>query len=419
VKKKSFSQKILFNNQIMLIFSVVISLAIWVYMSTGTSNDTVVTVNDVPIQVALPDEAANAGLQTFFENSQTAYASVTVSGNRKLLGSISKDDFIVTANASNVDHADTYNLPVSADKKSTINNTFQITNCTPSKITVEIDTESKKDFKLLPKFKYSAKNDYYASVTYNNDTVTVTGPSEKVRAVSKVCAVTDDMENLESSKDFHASIVLYDENDNELSKNYLTLSATSVDGTVNVSPKKTVDVKATFANKPQDFDITDDIVTIDPKRVSIAGKQEDLDKVFSVSLDEIDFSTLRNDKYNNDTLKPIIPDGCKLIDTNSVFKVSMDLSKLQRKQITVNKFVVKNLSKGYKSEITTKNLSVEFIGNADDLKSLKTEKITGIVDASEINGNTGSQELPVKFELEGNTTCWAYGSYLLNVTISK
>ena len=271
MKKKSFSQKILFNNQIMLIFSVVISLAIWVYMSTGTSNDTVVTVNDVPIQVALPDEAANAGLQTFFENSQTAYASVTVSGNRKLLGSISKDDFIVTANASNVDHADTYNLPVSADKKSTINNTFQITNCTPSKITVEIDTESKKDFKLLPKFKYSAKNDYYASVTYNNDTVTITGPSEKVRVVSKVCAVTDDMENLESSKDFHASIVLYDENDNELSKNYLTLSATSVDGTVNVSPKKTVDVKATFANKPQDFDVTDDIVTIDPKRVSIAG----------------------------------------------------------------------------------------------------------------------------------------------------
>ncbi|MED9969771.1 MAG: CdaR family protein [Ruminococcus sp.] len=419
MKKKSFSQKILFNNQIMLILSVVISLAIWVYMSTGTSNDTVVTVNDVPIQVALPDEATNAGLQTFFEDSGTAYASVTVSGNRKLLGSISKDDFIVTANASSVDHADTYNLPVSADKKSTINNTFQITNCNPPKITVKIDTESKKDFKLLPKFKYSAKDDYYASVTYDNDTVTITGPSEEVRAISKVCAVTEDMENLENSKDFHAAIVLYDANDKELSKDYLTMSATSVDGTVNVSPKKTVEVKATFANKPQDFDITEDIMTIDPKQVSIAGERQYLDKVFSVSLDEIDFSTLRNQKYNFDTLKPIIPDGCKLIDTNSVFKVSMDLSKLKSKKFTVSNFTVKNLSEGYKSEITSKNLVVEFIGSSDDLKSLKEDKITGIVDASEIKGNTGSQELPVKFELEDNKTCWAYGSYLVNVKISK
>jgi hypothetical protein len=226
------------------------------------------------------------------------------------------------------------------------------------------------------------------------------------------------MENLESSKDFHAAIVLYDANDKELSKDYLTMSATSVDGTVNVSPKKTVEVKATFANKPQDFVITDDIMTIDPKQVSIAGEHKYLDKVFSISLDEIDFSTLRNKKYNFDTLKPIIPEGIKLIDTISVFNVSMDLSKLSSKSFTVSNFTVKDLSDGFKSEITVKNLKVEFIGSKDDLDAIKEAKITGIVDASEVKG-TGSHDLPVKFEIEDNKTCWACGSYLVNVKITK
>ena len=86
MKKKSLFQKILFNNQIMCVLSIVISLAIWVYMSTGSSNDTVVTVNDIPIQVSLPDEASNLGLNTYFPDKQSSYASVTVTGNRTLLG---------------------------------------------------------------------------------------------------------------------------------------------------------------------------------------------------------------------------------------------------------------------------------------------------------------------------------------------
>ena len=227
------------------------------------------------------------------------------------------------------------------------------------------------------------------------------------------------MENLSDSKDFHASVVLYDKNDNELSKSYLTLSAKSVDGTVKISPKKTVDIKATYKNKPQDFDITDDILTIDPKQVSVAGPKESLDKLFSVSLDEIDFSTLKNEKYNIDSLKLNIPDGCKVIDNNSVIKVSIDLSKLSSKTITVNKFKIKNLASGHKGEVTTKNLNVEFIGSSEQLKKLSTNKITAVIDASETNGNTGSQELPVSFEIENDKTCWAYGSYLASVTIEN
>ncbi|HCA04749.1 MAG TPA: hypothetical protein DEO32_02505 [Ruminococcaceae bacterium] len=419
MKKKSLSQKILFNNQIMLVLSVIISISIWVYMSMGSSNDTVVTINDVPIQVSLPEEAVNMGLHSYFADQQSGYASVTVTGNRKLLGSITKDDLVVTANASNVDRADTFNLAVSADKNSSINSTFQITNCTPSKVTVKIDTASNKDFKITPKFKYSAKDDYYASVTFDNDTVSVSGPSENIRAISKVCAVAEDMENLESNKEVHARIVLYDEHDTELSKSYLTLSSETVKCTIKIDPKKTVPVKATFKNKPQSFVLTDENMKIAPKEVSVAGSQKDLDTVFSVSLDEIDFATLENKKYDIDSLKLSIPNGCKVIDNNSVIDVTIDFRKLSRKTINVDKFKVNNLSDDFKSSVSTNNLNVTFIGSSDDLKSLSADKITAVINASESNGNTGSQELPVTFDLGDNKTCWAFGSYLASVIIDK
>ena len=418
MKKRSLLQRLLSNNQVLFVLSVIISLGIWVYMSTGSSNDTVVTVEQVPIQVVLPDEASSSGMTTYFTNQESAYASVTVTGNRKLLGSITKDDFIVTANASNVDRVGTFELSVSADKKSSINSSFQITNCTPAKVTVKVDTESKKDFKIVPKFKYGAKDDYYAYVTYDNDTITITGPSEEVRAISKVGAVTSDMENLDASKDFTANIVLYDENDKELSQNYLTLSAKTVKGTVNISPQKTVPVKTVFVNKPKDLNVSE-ILTVDPEQVSIAGTEEDLKRVYSVSLDEIDFSTLKNEKRHFDSLQPKIPEGCKIIDNNSVFKVTLDLSGFSSKTLTIEQFKLKNLPDGYKGEVTTKNLKVTFYGPKADLEKLTAAKVTAIVDASESNGSAVAQDLPVSFNLEDNTTCWAYGAHLASVVTEE
>lgn len=418
MKKHSLSQKVLGNNQLLFILAVFISMAIWMYMSTGSSNDTVVTVSNIPIQIELPAEMKTGGYTTYVADPQTAFATVTVAGNRKLLGSINEDDFIATANASTVDNRGKYELAVSADKKSSINN-FQITNCTPSKIEVMVDTESKKDFKIVPKFKYGAKGDLYASVTYENDTITISGPSESLRAISKVGAVTGDMENLDTSRDFTADVVLYNENNQVLPKDYLTLSAETVKGTVKISPQKTVPVEADFLNKPSALTVDSSILTIDPKEVSVAGAKEDLDTLHKVKLDSIDFSTLKNQKYNIDSLKLAVPDGYKLIDNTAVIKVGLDLSGFSSKTLTIDKFSIKNLAQNLKGDVTANNLKVTFYGPKKDLDKLKASAVTAVVDATDSAGNAAAQELPVSFDLGDNKTCWAYGSHLASVVIEE
>ena len=53
MKKQSLSQKLLSKNYVIFIFSVVISIAIWSYMSLNASNDTTVTISNIPIQMEL------------------------------------------------------------------------------------------------------------------------------------------------------------------------------------------------------------------------------------------------------------------------------------------------------------------------------------------------------------------------------
>ena len=101
MKKQSLSQKILSKNYIVFIISLVISIAIWTYMSLNASNDTTVTISNIPIQMELSESTRDLGLQIFTGEEQPV-ASVTVTGNRTLLGSVKASDFTVTASANSV-----------------------------------------------------------------------------------------------------------------------------------------------------------------------------------------------------------------------------------------------------------------------------------------------------------------------------
>ena len=115
MKKRSLSQLIFSKNYVIFILAVIISIGIWTYMSLNSSNDTTVTISNVPIQMDLSESSRNLGLQIFTDEKQTA--SVTVTGNRTILGSVTESDLTVTAAASSVNSSGNFTLPVSAAKK--------------------------------------------------------------------------------------------------------------------------------------------------------------------------------------------------------------------------------------------------------------------------------------------------------------
>ena len=285
MKKLSLTQKILEKNYVIFIISILISIGIWMYMSVNSTNDTTVTVSNIPIQMELSDSAKELGLQVF--TGDQTMASVTVTGNRATLGQVTESDLTVTASANSVSTTGNYTLPVSAAKTNPSSN-FQISNSTPSSINVVVDYFKENSFSIQDGVVFNVKEGYYGSTSMAYNQITISGPQTEVMKIKKVVARANVSGELTESVDVNAEIVLFDENDNELPKKLLTMSFDTIVVNINVLPEKTVPLKPVFINKPSGLEITEDMIKLEPPEILIAGPADALDNVKYVNIEAID-----------------------------------------------------------------------------------------------------------------------------------
>lgn len=419
MKKNKFSlNKLMQNNKFIFVLAILISFSIWVYSGLGTTNDTNVTLSNIPIQIELTDEARDNGLQIFSGTEQTA--SVTVTGNRAVLGAVNESDVTVTAAANTINSPNTYDLAVSASKTNPTAN-FQITSAVvPSSIRVVVDYFRESTYQIQDNhIVYKVADGYYGVTSLSSKAVVISGPQTEISKIDKVYAVAEIKGTLTESVETDAELVLYDKNNKKLSTELFTMDVKTVKATVTVLPEKTVEVKPTFVNIPEGLEITDDMISIEPSTILLAGPAEVLNETTSVNLEAIDFSTLKAEKKTFPSLGIDIPTDCKNLSNSTSAKVTLNLSGLSTKSFTVDKFSVDGLSKEYKADVTQKNISVTIVGQKNEIDSLSSSDITAVIDTSNSKGITGSVQMPVTFKIKGAKSCWAYGDYKANLTISE
>lgn len=418
MKKKKLSLNKLFqNNKFLIILSLVISSITWVYMSMGTTNDTSVTISNIPIQIELPDQLVNNGLQVFSDTEQTA--TVTVTGSRAVLGSISTKDITVTAATNGIDSAGTYQISLSAVKTNPSANFQIISTVTPSNVNVIVDYLRETSFPIQENVVYKVADGYYASTSLASKNITVSGPQTEIAKIAKVSASAELDGILDDSTSATADILLYDKSGNRISTDLLKMEFGTVEASISVLPEKTVKVVPEFMNKPEGLNLGDDMLSVEPSEILLAGPKKVLDNTKSIKLESIDFATLSNKRYEYNDQGINIPTDCKNISNSTAAKVVLDLSSLSKKTYTVDSFKVSGLSSEYKADVTQTNMSVTVIGSKKELENLKSSDIECIIDTSDQSGTVGSVQMPVTFKLKGTSTCWVSGSYKANITISE
>ncbi len=415
--KKLSLNSLMQNNKFMLVIALLISISIWFYMSMGSSNDTSITVSNIPIQIELSDEAINNELMIFTGADQTA--SVTVTGNRAVLGSINEKDITVTAATNGIDSSGNYQLSVSAVKTNPGANFQIISTVTPSTVNVLVDYLRESTFPIQENVVYKVADGYYASTALSAKQIKISGPQTEITKIAKVSAVAEINGTLSNSATTEADIILYDDNNQIISPDLFNMEFKTVDATISVLPEKTVKVEPSFVNKPSGLKITDEMIKIEPDEILLAGPKDVLDKTDSVELESIDFTQLSNKTTEFPSLGINIPTDCRNISNSISAKVTLDLSKLSSKSFDVESFLVKGLSDKYSAEVTQNSVTVEVIGPEDELKKLKANDIVCVIDTSDLQGTIGSVQMSVTFDINGTSSCWVYGSHKVNLTISE
>ena len=416
-KKKFFLNKILQNSKFLFFISLLISLSMWIYMSIGNGNDTVVTISNIPVQIELSDDAIKNGLQIF--NTGDITASVSVSGNRAIIGSLTQNDIIVTAATNAIDSSGNYTLSLSASKANPYEDFQIVSNVTPSNVNVLIDYYRESTFDIQDSVVYKVSEGYFASTAISSKSIMITGPQTEVSKIAKVIASATLANTLTSSTETKAEILLYDSENNLIEDTeMLNMDFTTVDVSISVLPEKSLPIKPVFINKPEGLDISDDMINIEPSSIMLAGTQEVLENLNSVTLESIDFSTLRNERQTF-TLAIDIPPDCKNISNASTARVTLDLSSMSSKTLTVERFNVQGLTPNHTAQITQKSIDVTIYGPKEELDKLTKDNITAIIDTSSSSGTVGSVQMPVTFAMPDASRCWANGSYKANLTISE
>lgn len=409
-------RSLLGSNKFILIISVILSVCIWINMSLSSDNVSTVTISNIPIQINLSEVAIENGLQIFSGNDQTA--SVTVTGNRVALGSINPEDIVISAQtAGTITSTGNITLSLSARKTNASDN-FEITSpVSPSVITIFVDYSKRTTLDIENRIRYNIADGYHGEVTLSADKITLQGPLSEISKVETVAIDGEIPGLLTKSAELQCDIKLYDATGSEVNSSMITTSENLITANVSVSPEKEVPLKVNFANAPSGIHI-DNFIAVSPKSIHVAGPADVLDKLEYVSTEEIDFSTLRNKKSIH-TLELNLPENCINLNENKTAKVTVDLSNFSKRTINSKKLSVVGTNHDYNYNVTTDSLAVAVNGNKSQLGSLTSSDIICEIDASKLDGSTGSLSLPVKIKILGADTCWAYGSYKANVNITK
>ena len=112
-KSKISFENLLNNNRFLLVLSLVIALALWVWVAIDKSPEVQTVITNVPVKINLENSVPQQlGLQIFGKSEFTV--DVTVTGKKYILSSLDADDIVIEANTNYVNSAGIKTLQLNA-----------------------------------------------------------------------------------------------------------------------------------------------------------------------------------------------------------------------------------------------------------------------------------------------------------------
>ena len=425
MKKLHFSLLKLFsNNKAAFVFSVLMAVLIWVLVAIFFSPVEQRTIDNVPVTIDLENSIPEKlGLQVFGQSEFKV--SVTVSGKRYVISptALTADDIVVTANTNYVDSAGKNILQLELAPKDA-GADFEITGCSEESVEVFFDHLLEKEYTVVPDI--SSDGNVVADGFIQGDTVlsselvTVSGPATEVEKIKNVIAKVQIDAPLKKTTTFDSTAIPINEYGGTL--RYLTVNDGYDVVTVTVPVLKPAKLKTSvlFKNTPSYFADNPVSYACSPDTLSVAMAADLLENAASVSVGSIDFSQINTGtntfKFRSDSIA-----NAKVMDDTKEISVSFTIPDFEKKTLTmpVDNITFKNVSDGTKAAVAESGgITVTVIGLPEEIDTLTGSDISASIDASQLEADKGTQKATADITISNTKSCWAFGTYTVDVSLS-
>lgn len=405
----------------MLLVSVVIAFALWLYVITVVSPGSKETYYNVP--VVLQGEAVLEDRGLIITDGKNATITLELGGNRTDLIELNSSNITVIADLSKIYESGDLQLAYDISYPGNIaSNAIEELSRSPGTISLTVEQLVSKEIPVYINWSGNVPSGYRADkaeAVLDHGTVTVEGPASVIAQITK--AVMDvDIEGRTESFSESARYTLVDENGNGVDAQLVRTNVAQVTVTMMIQQTKEVPLTIAITDgggataettsitmKKKD---TDELIT----SIMVAGSASALEQLDEIVVASIDLANYMRDTEVTYQLK--LPAGVDNLSNLSEIVVEIKFPDLQTTTFKVNSFQLENIPEGMDAQMVTQELTIRVRGPKELVDNMTSDSFVVSLDLTGEGLGTFTKQATVTMKSEFSEV-GIIGTYSVSVTV--
>ena len=402
-----------------IVFSLICSLLIWVYVTESIGGETDRTFPGVMVVYeGESDMRDSRGL--IISVRDTTSGKVTLGGNRRTLSTLDSADLKLIINLNDITGTGYYSLAPKVEYPRRVD-TSTITQATvsPEVVSFYVDKLSVRPVPVTGVFNGSAAEGYSADpLEFDTETIRIYGPEQIISQVDHA-QVEVNRTDVDKTLNFEASYTLIDSEGNKFESDEITFDRETVNVTLPISAVKVVNLTVDLV--PGAGATRDNAKwSISPETITLTGDAATLEGINSISIAQIDLAKV--DEALTESFKIVLPNDTESTDGIKEATLTLELQGMAKKTVTIDQSNISctNVSQGY--EAVVMNGSIENVvirGPENVLRGITDNNIRAVADLTDYGTATGILSVPVRIIINGTTEAGALGEYKVYINVTK
>lgn len=420
---KSFKEikikELILNNFGLKILAVVIAIVSWIVIVNVDNPSQRKTISGITVNMINGDTLTSKGY--IYQIESGASISIVVKAPQTIVDELKPTDFYAYADLSErTPDADRAQIYVRCTKEG-MENTVDIVSLRTEYVQLAIDNKIDKEVPLELNITGNPADGYViGDYSISPTTINVTGAESTVSRIA-TARLNYSVSSMTATINDSVVPVFYDENGVEISSDKLELSRSSAAIQIEILPTKTVNINYALTGEVADgYRIVDQKTNMDS--VKVAASKDVLDKITSIDIPSgvVDIDNAQESKHFDIPLKTYLPNGCKIVSSESNLTVDIDIEKISERTISIpmSQIAVSGTASDFKYQVLADNgagnLSVVVTGSDSDIDSLTADDLGAHIDMS--GKGDGSYTIRVNFNQSDDYSI--SGSYYVKVIVT-
>ena len=406
-----------------LLLAVLVAVSLWFYVdefgNNGGPYETEVVITDIPITFVGEDGLADRGLMLLLDEETDTTLDLTLSGGRRQVVSLGRDDLRVTVNLNSVDRAGIQSLAPTITSTKRHFSRDMIDSQSPSITMVNIKELNSKTVEIRCELVGNlAEGCSAGELVLSQTTLDLRGQAADIDPVAYAKVTLDIGDNANETVTQKLEFSYYDSHDQLVVNPNIRPTVETVQATLPVFVTKelslVVDFKESAGLRKSNLDYE-----IKPSTILVSGDASVLNRVDTIVLGEFNLLDLLGSGVSSHTYPIMIPDSCQNLSGVTRATLEIEFKDMAKNQVITDRFAYTNLPDGKQIDILTQELGVTIFGTSEDVAAVTGEDISVEVDLSNYAAASGTYTVPATVRVETSGDIGVTGTYHLQVTIHE